>query len=284
MLRTDPASLFRYLRAGKTADKASSQNQLMSNYTPHYSLIHLALLLYCSAANSELRPDNFVNLLNLEPTIHLEMRYASSHNFLGRPVHGYETAACWLTEPAANALATVHRMLAKSGLGLVIFDCYRPQHAVNDFIRWASQPNQDMKANFYPRIAKNNLFSAGYIAERSGHSRGSTVDLTLIQIKPPLPTILDSVEPSTRPDYCQSDFRRARNAGQLDFGSDYDCFDILSHTENNSIGNKATRNRQYLVNIMQTHGFSNYHQEWWHFTFKPEPYPESYFDFPITAQ
>lgn len=235
MLRTDPASLFRYPRAAKTADKASSQNQLMSSYTPHYSLIHLALLFYCSAANSELRPDNFVNLLNLEPTIQLEMRYASSHNFIGGPVHGYETAACWLTEPAANALATIHRMLAKSGLGLVIFDCYRPQHAVNDFVRWASQPNQDMKADFYPRIAKSNLFSAGYIAERSGHSRGSTVDLTLIQIKPPLPTILDSVEPSTRPDYCQSDF-------------------------------------------------SNYHQEWWHFTFKPEPYPENYFDFPITAQ
>jgi len=85
MPRTDPASLFRYLRAGKTADKASSQNQLMSNYTPHCSLIHLALLLYCSAANSELRPDNFVNLLDLEPTIHLGMRYAGSHNFRGRP-------------------------------------------------------------------------------------------------------------------------------------------------------------------------------------------------------
>ncbi len=85
MLRTDPASLFRYLRAGKTADKASSQNQLLSSYTPHCSLIHLALLLYCSVAYSEQRPDNFVNLLDLEPTIHLEMRYAGSHNFMGRP-------------------------------------------------------------------------------------------------------------------------------------------------------------------------------------------------------
>jgi D-alanyl-D-alanine dipeptidase len=151
-------------------------------------------------------------------------------------------------------------------------------------MQWANQPNQDMKAAFYPRVAKSELFSAGYIAERSGHSRGSTVDLTLRQMIPPAQGALDRIEPSPRPGHCQSDFGRAQNAGYLDFGSDYDCFDILSHTTNNSIGARASRNRQYLVSIMYTHGFINYQQEWWHFTFKPEPYPERYFDFPIAAQ
>jgi D-alanyl-D-alanine dipeptidase len=246
-------------------------------------VINTLLILYCSFTAGQQRPDDFVNLLDLDPTIHLEMRYASSHNFLGRPVYGYETSACWLTEPAAKALVKVHQILDKSGFGLVIFDCYRPQHAVDDFVQWASQPQQDMKAVFYPRVAKRELFNAGYIAERSGHSRGSTVDLA---IRRTLPSRQmnddDGIEPE-RPMHCQSDYGRAQAAGHLDFGSDYDCFDNLSHTENALVSAEARQNRQFLVSILKAHGFINYPKEWWHFTFKPESYPNRYFDFPITV-
>ena len=245
--------------------------------------INILLTLYCSFSISEQRPDDFVNLLDLVPTIHLEMRYASSHNFLGRPVYGYDTSACWLTQPAAKALVKVHQILNKSGFGLVIFDCYRPQHAVDDFVQWASQPRQEMKTAFYPRVAKRELFNAGYIAERSGHSRGSTVDLTIRRTLPSRQlTEDDGVEPE-RPIHCQSDYKRSQAAGHLDFGSDYDCFDSLSHTENALVSTAARQNKQFLASILKTHGFINYPKEWWHFTFNPEPYPDRYFDFPITT-
>ena len=246
-------------------------------------LISILLTLCCNATAGESRPANFVNLLALDPTIHLEMRYASSHNFIGRPIYGYDISACWLTEPAAIALVKVHQILGKSGFGLVIFDCYRPQHAVNDFVQWASQQHKDRKAEFYPRVAKRKLFDAGYIAKRSGHSRGSTVDLAIRRILPTEPMARDNKIERERPEHCQSDFKRAQSSGQLDFGSDYDCFDHLSHTDNKSVSAEAKKNRQFLVSILKTHGFINYPKEWWHFTLRPEPYPNRYFDFTIEA-
>lgn len=247
-------------------------------------VIKILLTLYCSVTAGQQRPDDFVNLLDLDPTIHLEMRYASSHNFLGRPVYGYDTSVCWLTAPAAKALVEAHQILSKSGLGLVIFDCYRPQHAVNDFVQWASQQQQqDMKVDFYPRVAKSELFNAGYIAERSGHSRGSTVDLAIRRTWPSRKMAEHNRVESERPLHCQSDHTRAQAAGQLDFGSDYDCFDSLSHTDNALLSAGARQNRLFLVSTLNAHGFINYPKEWWHFTFDPEPYPYCYFDFPITT-
>lgn len=218
-----------------------------------------------------------VSVLELDSTIAVEARYHGAHNFIGRPIAGYEAPKCLLTRQAAAALARVQEDLRPFGLGLRTFDCYRPQRAVDDFVAWAADTGDtQMKQEFYPAVDKADLFSEGYIAERSGHSRGSTVDLTIIRLPPRSATanagaMIDCRLPAEE---------RGRD-GSLNMGTAYDCFDPLSHTANPEVGEEARRNRLLLKTVMEKHGFTNYPQEWWHFTLSDEPFPEQYFDVPV---
>jgi zinc D-Ala-D-Ala dipeptidase len=223
--------------------------------------------------------DAFVSITSVDSTIIVEARYYGSHNFLGRPVAGYEAPLCLLTRQAANALAAVQADLLPFGLSLKTYDCYRPQRAVDDFVAWARDTaDTTMKAEFYPRVDKRDLFSDGYIAERSGHSRGSTVDLTLVPLPPaPQPTFTPG-QPLTR---CTEPVGRRFADNTLDMGTGFDCFDPLSHTANPAVGPEAARNRLLLRSLMEKHGFRNYAKEWWHFTLTDEPFPDTWFDHPV---
>ncbi len=220
-------------------------------------------------------PENFVHLREVAPTIVQDMRYFGSMNFVGRPVAGYGAPECVLALPAAEALAQVQRDIETEGLTLKVFDCYRPQRAVDDFVVWSEDPEQATKAEYYPNLEKTTLFPEGYIAERSGHSRGATVDLALASVD-------ESASSSAGPSIPCTDATGDKTpAGQLDFGTAFDCFDITSNTANPRIVGEAAANRMKLVEVMKARGFVNYPLEWWHFTYQPEPHPDTYFDFEI---
>ena len=207
-------------------------------------------------------PESFVYLSEIAPDILQEVRYAGSNNFVGAPITGYEKATIVLTRVTALQLAKAQAALQKSSNGqwsLKVYDGYRPQRAVDHFWTWAKDPkDQKKKAEYYPDIAdKKQLFAQGYIAQKSGHSRGSTVDLTIV---------------------------RRTSDGQyeeLDMGSPFDFFGTVSHYANDTISEQAQENRKYLRELMEAHGFLPYEEEWWHFTLDNEPYPDTYFDFPI---
>lgn len=228
----------------------------------------------------------FVSLTDVDPSIVVEARYFGGNNFLGRPVTGYEAPKCLLTRQAADALAAAQAELRAFGLGLKTYDCYRPQRAVDDFVRWARDTaDTAMKAAFYPRVDKRNLFSDGYIADRSGHSRGSTVDLTLVPLAADAAAARRAAEqalqrPSVLADCALPADRRTPDTS-LDMGTGYDCFDPLSHTENPAVSGEARRNRLLLRAVMEKHGFRNYPREWWHFTLREEPFPTVFFDHPV---
>ncbi len=200
-------------------------------------------------------PEGFVDVAKVAPGLIIEMRYATAHNFVGVPIEGYERPVCYLTKPAAEALAQVVKDIEGRGLTLKVYDCYRPQRAVTHFVRWGRDVvDQKMKAEFYPQVVKSTLFRDGYIAPRSGHSRGSTVDLTLAR---------------------RSDGR------ELDMGTAFDFFSPRSWPSNRSISAEAQKNRALLAQVMAHRGFRPYDKEWWHFTLRHEPYPQTYFDFPV---
>ena len=185
------------------------------------------------------------------PTLALDLRYATAENFVGARVDGYEMARCLLSEPAARALAAAQADLAGAGLGLVVFDCYRPQRAVDHFVRWSHEPADPvLAARHHPNVPKHELIARGYIAARSGHSRASTVDVGLI---------------------------RLGDGAALELGTPFDFFDPLSHVDA-PVPELARANRKRLSEAMQRHGFTPYPPEWWHFTLRDEPYPASYFD------
>jgi D-alanyl-D-alanine dipeptidase len=209
----------------------------------------------CIIAQSSTPAKGFVYVKDVIPDVKYEIRYAGSNNFLGRPVKGYYTAEAILTKEAATALKKVQDELKTKGYGLKIFDAYRPQHAVNDFIAWAKDLSDTInKRVFYPNVPKSELFKRGYIASRSGHSRGSTVDLTIVNLK---------------------------TGKELDMGSPYDFFGEISHHDAKGITTMQKQNRELLRKVMEKHGFKSYSVEWWHYTLQVEPYPETYFDFPV---
>lgn len=200
-------------------------------------------------------PDGFVDAARVVPGLVVDMRYTTSDNFTGRPVDGYEAAVCILTERAAVALRAVQDELRAFGLGLKVFDCYRPARAVASFVRWAADPADTLtRAKYYPELDMSRLFELGYIAERSGHSRGSTVDLTLVELT---------------------------HGGELDMGTGWDLFSRLSWPMDGRIAPGQRALRMLLRTVMIKHGFRPYDQEWWHFTLNGEPFPDTYFDFPV---
>lgn len=185
------------------------------------------------------------------PTIKLDIRYFTDENFVGKKIDAYEAPKCLLTLDATKALSAVQKELLDKNLSLKVFDCYRPQSAVNHFVRWAKDLNDTkMKAEYYPRVDKRNLFRDGYIASKSGHSRGSTLDVTIVDL----------------------------NSSELDMGTGFDYFDLQSHTENSSISSTSLKNRLFLRDVMNKYGFKNLKEEWWHYSLINEPHPLKYFD------
>jgi len=223
-------------------------------------------------------PGDFVDLHKVAPQIAIDMRYATDHDFVGHPMPGYEAAKCLLTRPTAEALSIIENDFATFGLGLKVYDCYRPQRAVDFFVRWAADPtDQKMKSEFYPHTDKADLIRLGYIASPSGHSRGSTVDLTIV----PLPYQSAAYDPERPLVACDAPALVRFADGSLDMGTGYDCFDTKANTHAAGITGQERANRMLLANEMIQHGFLPYKYEWWHFTLKNEPYPATYFDAPI---
>ncbi|MEU3356151.1 M15 family metallopeptidase [Streptomyces sp. NPDC037389] len=224
-------------------------------------------------------PPGFVALADVDPTIVQEMRYFTPHNFTGHRIDGYERPRCLLTRPAAEALRRAQRVLLRQGLSLKVYDCYRPQRAVNDFVAWAKNLGDErMKTEFYPRVAKSRLFEDGYIAAKSGHSRGSTMDLTIVRL-PAWPTRPYVPGEPLVPCFAPRWQRFPDNS--LDMGTGFDCFDTLAHTLDPRIQGQQRANRLRLKSVMEGAGFGNLPEEWWHYTLRGEPYPDTYFDFPV---
>jgi zinc D-Ala-D-Ala dipeptidase len=219
----------------------------------------------------------FVPLADVDATILQDMRYATNYNFVGRRIDGYRDPACILHRRAAKALKRAQNDLREQGYTLKVYDCYRPQRAVDHFVRWSENGSQKMKREFYPRVDKSRVFDLGYVARRSGHSRGSTVDLTLVKL-PAAP------QPAwSRREFgltaCTAPKRRRFPDNSIGMGTSYDCFDPRSHTLNSS--GRARRNRLLLKRTMERAGFEPYANEWWHFTLREERHPDRYFDFPV---
>lgn len=218
--------------------------------------VEIALTLLLTAATAPpILPTDFVDATQVVPGLLTDMRYAGSHNFTGAPVTGYDAPRCWLTREAASALAKAQAGLLERGLGLEVFDCYRPRRAVARFVQWSETKGGDSgKREFFPDVAKAELFKLGYIAAHSAHSRGSTMDLTLV------------------------DHATGR---ALDMGTPFDLFGPKSHPDYPGLPSDVAGRRALLRDAMIDAGFVPYDKEWWHFTLKNEPFPDASFDAPI---
>ena len=202
-------------------------------------------------------PSGFVLLSDYIPSTIQEIRYYSTYNFVGERIDGYEEPCALITIEAARALKSVSNELNVMGYRLKIFDAYRPTSAVKHFVFWALEDTDTrMKPYFYPEIDKQDTIAQGYIASKSSHSRGSTVDLTLLDM---------------------------RTGKEVDMGSPFDFFGKLSHPANRDVTEEQYRNRMLLQRIMVRNGFEPYECEWWHFTLTNEPYPNTYFSFPVSS-
>lgn len=253
-------------------------------------LLVLLSLVWNQAASAQV-PERFVDVKTIVPSIEVEMRYFSEWNFLGRVVNGYQANKCYLTKEAATALGQVQAMLEPLGYSLLVFDCYRPQRAVADFAKWADDLRDlTMQKIFYPLEPKSTLWKRGYIAHKSGHSRGSTVDLTIVRLAPkPImvgPPAPEDVIEIKKLKFQEEpvDCRYQKNitlTRQLDMGTMFDCFSTSSNTASRDIAPQAQINRLLLKQSMEKFGFRNYFREWWHFTLKSEPYPSKIFDFAV---
>ncbi|WGD35091.1 M15 family metallopeptidase [Olleya sp. YS] len=216
----------------------------------------LALLLtfFTIICTAQLR-EGFVYAQDIIDDLAVELRYCNDNNFVGQQIDGYNKEVVIMTTQAAKALQKVQDTLKKQGLGLKIYDAYRPQRAVDHFVRWAKQVNDTLKKqDYYPNVQKKNLFKEGYIASKSRHSSGSTLDLTIINLE---------------------------TGEELDMGTPYDFFGTESWVDNKNLSKQQQANRQLLQKVMLTNGFRNYPQEWWHFTLRGEPFRNQYFDFPV---
>ncbi len=220
-----------------------------------------------------------VDVRSVNPEIFVEAPYSSDWNFIGKPIDGYRSNKCYLTTRAAKALGAVQKEISKLGYSLLIFDCYRPQKAVNQFVSWTKDLGDiKMQQIFYPNVQKKDLIKQGYIDAKSGHSRASTVDLTLvITEKFKSKNFLVNAKKITD---CRNSTEFG-NFGLVDMGTTFDCFHQMSNTTNPSISKESQKNRQILKLAMEKYGFTNYPKEWWHFGLKDEPYKSDYFDFDV---
>jgi D-alanyl-D-alanine dipeptidase len=218
-------------------------------------IVIAASWLLALTAKAQDMPSAFVDAAAVVPGLVVDMRYFGSNNFVGRPIDGYERPRCLLTRQAAEALAKAQREIAERRLGLKVFDCYRPARAVRNFVRWARDiADTATKREFYPEVEKRELFKRGYIASRSGHSRGSTLDLTIVE---------------------------RGNGQELDMGTRFDFFSPRSWPSSAEVTTAQRANRMLLAGVMRRAGFRPLHTEWWHFTLRGEPFPDTYFDFVV---
>ena len=199
-------------------------------------------------------PEGFVYIDSIIPDISIDLKYYSKNNFVGERITGYKEPVLIATKEVAYALREVQKDLSHFNYGLRIFDCYRPQRAVDHFAKWARNNDRKMKKTHYPDVKKKNLFKEGYIASKSGHSRGSTVDLTIIDFD---------------------------SGNELDMGTIYDFFGKQSWIENEQLDHKQKQNRHLLQSVMKKYGFKPLEEEWWHFTLSNEPFPDKYFNFVV---
>ena len=203
-------------------------------------------------------PSGFVLLADHVPNVIQEIRYYSTYNFIGERIDGYEEPCALLTKEAARALKAVSNEVFVQGYRLKVFDAYRPACAVKQFVLWGIEDTDvRMKPYFYPTLDKQELFAGGYIARQSSHSRGSAVDLTLLDMK---------------------------TGKELDMGSPFDLFSELSHPDCRDISDEQYENRMLLQHVMIRNGFEPIDCEWWHFSLKDEPYPDTYFEFPVSSE
>lgn len=224
------------------------------NYKKLSYLIIFGILVFGFTKKQEL-PEGFVYVKSIIPDLDVELRYYSSNNFVADTIDGYKSNTLILTKAATEKLKLVQDDLQEQNLCLKVYDGYRPQRGVNHFGRWARDINDTInKSVFYPEVNKRNLFKAGYIASKSGHSRGSTVDLTIIDGNTGIP---------------------------LDMGSPFDFFGQQSWVAYDNITAEQKKNRELLKTVMLKHNFRNYPKEWWHFTLRWEPFPDTYFDFEV---
>jgi D-alanyl-D-alanine dipeptidase len=231
-----------------------------------------------AADDDPVRARGFVDLAEVAPGVRIDLRYAGDDNFVGRPVRGYGAARCLVTRRAAAALSRVERALEPRGYRLVVYDCYRPKRAVADFVAWSrTPPAAALTPEHNPAVPKGELFKRGYIASRSAHSRGSTVDVTLDSMATELAGRLREV--STGRD-CRDVRGQLAPDGTLNMGTTFDCFDERAHPDA-EVGAEARQNRDLLRAAMEKEGFAGYPKEWWHFTLAKEPFPTTDFDFEI---
>ncbi len=234
------------------------------------------LCLFALRVQASEMPKEFVYLRDVDPSIEQDMRYATDNNFTGHKVNGYDAGECVLVRQAAEALKEVQADIRAKGFTLKVYDCYRPARAVAVFVEWAKQPdNPHAKIVYYPNLPKSALFP-DYIATRSGHSRGATMDLTLVPLRAKTPP-----SAAGKPQPCTAPQSREAPDGSIAMGTSFDCFDLKSHTIVPGLTAEERDNRALLLEAMQARGFKNYPLEWWHFTLEPEPYPDTIFDFPI---
>jgi zinc D-Ala-D-Ala dipeptidase len=245
-------------------------------------LLNALPLLSLTSVGANNLPQSFVYLKAIDPTIKQDIRYASNHNFIGKPIPGYEAAECILTKKAAQQLQAVNNELKQSGLALKVYDCYRPTMAVDYFMSWINQiEQQQMKAEFFPSVAKTDFVKSNYVGSPSGHSRGSTVDLTIVPLAATKQAIYKKNQKLVA---CYRPYNERFHDNSIDMGTGYDCMDELSHPDNKDVNLVAYSNRQLLQNIMGKYSFIGVPSEWWHFTLKDEPFPDTYFNFPIRGK
>jgi len=239
--------------------------------------IALAAMTHAAVAQRAL-PAGFVYLRDVDPTIAQDIRYAGSDNFVGRPLPGYEAAECILRRDVAAALKRVQADLAASGLSLKVYDCYRPIRAVRAMAAWVNDGRAEAATKrFFPKLPKSSLLRAGYIASRSRHSSGTTIDLTLMRTGAAAPAAFD---PTARHGPCTAPLAQRSPDNAVDMGTSFDCFDAASYTASAAIGAEARRWRNVLLAAMRKQGFANYDHEWWHFSYAGSAGAPAY-DFPI---
>jgi len=223
--------------------------------SPAFFRLTIVLLVLFNACSTPY-PKGFAPIATTIPNLQFELRYATANNFTGRPVRGYANIAIVLSRHALNALAAAQKDFNAMGMGLKLYDGYRPQKAVDEFVAWSKRLNDTLrKQQYYPKVPKSELFTRGYIAAKSGHSRGSTVDVGLVYLEGP------------------------KKGEEVDMGSPWDFFGPISWATDTTITVAQQNNRKLLAKILMQHGFKPYSKEWWHFTLKEEPFPDTYFDF-----
>ncbi len=202
-------------------------------------------------------PEGFVYLRDVDASIAYDIKYATKDNLLGRVVAGYQANVCICTLALAEALARLQAHLRSQNLALLVFETYRPEMAGTDVFHWTQDLSaQSTKAEYYPNVAKEDFYDLGYVVRQSAHTRGSTVDLTLVDLQ---------------------------TEQALDMGTPFDFMDSASHPADLTVSAQVYSNRQFLQQVMQEHGFNGIETEWWHFTLANEPFPENYFTFPVAV-